>query len=90
MSGKIKRKIFKLGKSYVVTLPHEWIKQTQTNEVFVLCNNFVLLVPKEHEDLMNEVLEMSIKKVLQTGYNPTISKSIPYKSSSAKAIEDGD
>lgn len=65
MSGKTKRKIFKLGGSHVLTLPPEWIKQTKTKEVLVLFDSYMLVVPKAHENTVDKIIEEGIKQAVQ-------------------------
>jgi hypothetical protein len=44
MSGKVKRKIFRVGRSHVMTLPPEWVKDLNSKNVMVLFDHYVLVV----------------------------------------------
>ena len=62
---KSKRKIFKVSRSHVVTLPPEWVRQLKTNEVFVVADSFLLIVPKEREKELEKAVEAAITTFLQ-------------------------
>jgi hypothetical protein len=40
MSGKVKRKIFRVGRSHVMTLPPEWVKDLNSKNVMVLFDKY--------------------------------------------------
>ena len=63
MSGKIKRKIFNLSKSRVVTLPLEW-KGSKSNFVYMIFNKFLLIVPAEESEKVEVATEKMIKDII--------------------------
>jgi len=67
MSGKTKRKIFKVGRSHVMTLPPEWVKQIETENVLVLFDQYLLVLPDNKQPVVDEIIEGAIKAVVRGG-----------------------
>jgi phosphate uptake regulator len=60
------RKIFKVGgKSYVVTLPKEWVRRLKSPEVAIVYDSVLLIVPKEKTFVLDKVLEEVISEVVR-------------------------
>jgi hypothetical protein len=65
--SKTIRRIFKVSRSHVVTLPPEWVKKLKTAEVAMIYDNILLVLPSEKTDVLDKVMEQAIKQVVQGG-----------------------
>jgi phosphate uptake regulator len=60
------RKIFKIGrKSYVVTLPKDWVEKLQSPEVAMVYNSILLVLPKNKQNSVDKAMEQAIKQIVQ-------------------------
>jgi len=58
------RKIFKIGKkSYVVTLPKDWVERLPSPEVAIVYDNILLVLPKNEQ--VDKAMEQAIKQIVQ-------------------------
>jgi hypothetical protein len=60
------RKIFKIGKkSYVVTLPKDWVEKLPSPEVAIVYDNILLVLPKNKQNSVDKAMEQVIRQIVQ-------------------------
>jgi len=62
--GRSRRNVFKIGRSKAITLPKEWIGDSDINEVYVIFDKY-LIVTKEKEDA-ERIVDSVIIKMLKS------------------------
>jgi hypothetical protein len=63
--SKTIRRIFKVSRSHVVTLPPEWVAKLTVPEVAIVYDNILLVVPKEKTHVIDRAMEQVIKQIVQ-------------------------
>jgi hypothetical protein len=56
-----RRRIFKLCKSWVLTLPPYWANKQQTREVVVLTDDLLIVAPTNKEQLLHEIIRRGLQ-----------------------------
>lgn len=77
MAGKGQRKVLILGKSRAITLPQEWAEYyelTDKDQVIVLYNSLLIVIPEKHVDKIMEQSGEQIKNLLECVPNTFIIK----------------
>jgi hypothetical protein len=58
-----RRRIFRLYKSWVLTLPPYWANKQQTREVVVLADDLLIVAPATKEQLLHEIICRGLQAV---------------------------
>ena len=65
--SKTIRRIFKISRSHVVTLPPEWVAKLKTPEVAIIYNNSLLIVPAERMEEIEKAVEKAMLEIIMQG-----------------------
>jgi hypothetical protein len=61
------RKIFKVYRSHVVTLPQEWVGKLKSDRVIILYDKVLLIVPEEDAGKVEDEIEKTIYNIAKGG-----------------------
>jgi hypothetical protein len=61
---KFKRRIFRISKSHVMTLPPEWVNKLTSPEVFVVFDKILLAIPVDDAQILEDAIERATEQVI--------------------------
>jgi len=61
--SKSVRKIFKLGRAHVITLPPDWVKKVEGDKVIMLYDRIILILPEDDAEKVEEEIEKTILRL---------------------------
>jgi hypothetical protein len=61
--SKSVRKIFKLGRAHVITLPPDWVKKVEGKKVIMLCDRVILILPHDDAEKVEGEIEKAILRL---------------------------
>jgi hypothetical protein len=58
------RKIFKLGRAHVITLPQDWVQKVKGDRVVILYDRVILILPEDDEEKVECEMEKAIARLV--------------------------